>query len=150
MKRRPYWCPKPILWELNSILMQKKLSFVSINLHRCWPREWKHSIGRSSNDDGASKRTAKKAIGLDWQNNNFARESRFFYITFLCRRCTPATWNCLITRFVEDVNTRKQAFLSFPLLWYSPLEFNSRKICQHFISAKKFKAARRHFLMTFS
>ena len=43
VKRRPCWCPKPILWELNSFLMQT-LSFVPINLHRCWPREWKHSI----------------------------------------------------------------------------------------------------------
>ena len=43
MKWRPCWCPKPILWELNSFLMQT-LSFVPINLHRCWPREWKHSI----------------------------------------------------------------------------------------------------------
>ena len=41
--RRPFWCPKPVLWELNSFLMQT-LSFVPINLHRCWPREWKHSI----------------------------------------------------------------------------------------------------------
>ena len=41
--RRPYWCPKTILWELNSFLMQT-LSFVPINLHRCWSREWKHSI----------------------------------------------------------------------------------------------------------
>ena len=38
MKRRPCWCPKSILWELNSFLMQT-LSFVPINLHRCWPRE---------------------------------------------------------------------------------------------------------------
>ena len=38
MKRRPCWCPKPILWELNSFLMQT-LCFVPINLHRCWPRE---------------------------------------------------------------------------------------------------------------
>ena len=43
MKRRPCWCPKPVLWELNSFLMQK-LSFVPINLHRCWPREGKHRI----------------------------------------------------------------------------------------------------------
>ena len=43
MKRPPCWCPKPILWELNSFLMQT-LSFVSVNLYRCWPREWKHSI----------------------------------------------------------------------------------------------------------
>ena len=43
MKRRPSWCPKPVLRELNSFLMQT-LSFVPINLHRCWSREWKHSI----------------------------------------------------------------------------------------------------------
>ena len=43
MKRPPCWCPKPILWELNSFLMET-LSSVPINLHRCWPREWKHSI----------------------------------------------------------------------------------------------------------
>ena len=36
--RRPCWCPKTILWELNSFLMQT-LPFVPINLHRCWPRE---------------------------------------------------------------------------------------------------------------
>ena len=42
-KRRPCWCPKLVLWELNSFLMQT-LSFVVINLLRCWPREWKHSI----------------------------------------------------------------------------------------------------------
>ena len=47
MKRRPCWCPKPILWELNSFLMQT-LSFVSINLHRCWPRESKHSVSDHS------------------------------------------------------------------------------------------------------
>ena len=45
MKRRPCWCPKPILWELKSFLMQT-LSFVPINLHRWWPREWKRSIKR--------------------------------------------------------------------------------------------------------
>ena len=43
IKRSPCWCPKPILWELNSFLMQT-LSFVPINLQKCWPREWKHSI----------------------------------------------------------------------------------------------------------
>ena len=42
MKRRPVWCPKPIVWELYSFRMQT-LS-IPINLHRCWPREWKHSI----------------------------------------------------------------------------------------------------------
>ena len=43
MKRWPCWCPKPILWGLNSFLMQT-LSFVPINVYRCWQRKWKHSI----------------------------------------------------------------------------------------------------------
>ena len=43
MKRRPCWCPKSVLWELNSVLMQT-LSFVPVNLHKCWPRKWKRSI----------------------------------------------------------------------------------------------------------
>ena len=47
IKRRPCWCPKLILWELNCFLMQT-LSFVPINLHRCWSREWKRSIGQNA------------------------------------------------------------------------------------------------------
>ena len=31
-----------------------------------------------SNDDVDGNENGKKAIGLDWQNNNFARASRFF------------------------------------------------------------------------
>ena len=34
--------------------------------------------GHLSNDDGDVNENGKKAIGLDWQNNNFARASRFF------------------------------------------------------------------------
>ena len=43
MKRRPCWFSKQILWGLDSFLMQN-ISFVPINLHRCWPREWIRSI----------------------------------------------------------------------------------------------------------
>ena len=53
------------------------------------------------------------------------------FCTFLCRRCTNTTWKCLISRFVEDVNTRQRLCFSFPELWYSLLEFNSSKIYQH-------------------
>ena len=53
------------------------------------------------------------------------------FCTFLCRRCTTTTWKCLISRFVEDRNTRQQFSFSFTELWYSPLEFNSKKIWQH-------------------
>ena len=72
----------------------------------------------------------QKAIGLDWQNIIFERASRSFW-TFLCRRCTTTTWNYLISRFVEDTNTSQRLSFSFSELWYSPLKFNSRKICQH-------------------
>ena len=36
------------------------------------------SSGSLSNDDVDVNENGKKAIGLDWQNNNFARASRFF------------------------------------------------------------------------
>ena len=35
-------------------------------------------LGSLSNDDGDVNENGKKAIGLDKQNNNFARASRFF------------------------------------------------------------------------
>ena len=49
---------------------------------------------------------------------------------FLRRRCTTTTSKCLISRFVEDGNTRQQLSFSFPQLWYSPVEFNSKKIVE--------------------
>ena len=68
--------------------------------------------------------------------------------TFLCRHCTSRTWKCIISRFVEDVNTRQQ----LSELWYNLLEFNSRKKISNIwrierdgISAIKFEAARLHF-----
>ena len=36
------------------------------------------AIGSLSNNDSDGNENGKKAIGLDWQNNNFARASRFF------------------------------------------------------------------------
>ena len=35
-------------------------------------------LGSLSNDDGDANENGKKTIGLDWQNNNSARVSRFF------------------------------------------------------------------------
>ena len=45
------------------------------------------TLGSLSNGDGNGNENGKKAIGLDWQNNRFARASRLF----LCRRCTATT-----------------------------------------------------------
>ena len=41
-------------------------------------REMYQLIGSLSNNDGDGIEDGKKAIGLDQQNNNFARASRFF------------------------------------------------------------------------
>ena len=53
------------------------------------------------------------------------------FCTFLNRHCTTTTWKCLISRFVEDGNTKQPVSFSFPELWYSLLEFSSRQSCQH-------------------
>ena len=72
------------------------------------------------------------------------------FCTFLSRRCTTTTWKCLISRLVEDVNTRQRLSFSFPELWYNLLEFNSRKIWRierrAGINAITFDVARTPFL----
>ena len=74
------------------------------------------------------------------------------FCTYLCLRRTTTTWNCLISCFVENGNTRQQLSFSFPELWYSPLEFKSKpfaniwRIKRAGISAIKFESARIHFL----
>ena len=73
-------------------------------------------IGRLSNDDddGDINDNGKKAIGLDWQNNSCTCITLF--CTFFSRRCTTTVGKCLISRFVEDGNTRQQLSFSFPEL----------------------------------
>ena len=51
--------------------------------------------------------------------------------TFLCRHCTTTTWNCLNSRFLEDLKTRQLLSFSFFKLRYIPVEFNSIKICPY-------------------
>ena len=43
--RRPSWCSKTM--KRRPCWCYSNNFFVHINLHRCWPREWKHSIGFS-------------------------------------------------------------------------------------------------------
>ena len=54
------------------------------------------------------------------------------FCTFFCRHCTSTTtWKCVVSRFVEDANTRQRLPFSFPELQYGLLKFNSRENCQH-------------------
>ena len=135
-----------IYWRKESFQIRKEFNSHRIGLgpqhgrrfivleHQYGRREvmWKLSIGIRSlcNDDGDLNENGKKAIGLDWQDNNFAHASCFF-CTFLCRHCTTTMWNVLIPPFLENMNTRLRLSFSFPELRYSLLEFNSRKNCQH-------------------
>ena len=79
---------------------------------------------------GTATRTTKKTLGLDWQSNNFT-DASWLFCTFLCRCCTTTTWNRLVSRFIEDVNTRQQFSFSFSDLRYSPFRINFWKIPQH-------------------
>ena len=63
-KQDNYFLSKEVVVLLTSFTKQMRLQ----------------TIGSLSNDDddGNGNENGKKAIGLDWQNNNFARASRFF------------------------------------------------------------------------
>ena len=88
MKRRPCWCPKPVLWELTSFLMQT-LSFVPINLHRCWPREWKHSIFTA----------IFWTISFHWYNNSRVLMVHFFGLMTIT--CSSAWWPCILSQLAR-------------------------------------------------
>ena len=53
------------------------------------------------------------------------------FCTFLCRRCTTTTWKRPNFTFRRGRQHKTTTYFSFPELWYSLLEFNSRKNCQH-------------------
>ena len=82
------------------------------------------------------QREWQKSNRLGWQNNNSARASRLFG-TFLCRHCTTTTWICLISRFLEDVNTRRRLSFPFRECRYSLWEFNSGKNSQHLTNSMR-------------
>ena len=77
-------------------------------------------LGGLCNDDDDGNKNCKK-------NNRFRRAKQqlctciTLFWTFPCRRCTTTTWNCLISRFIEDGNKRKQLSFFFSELWWSPL-----------------------------
>ena len=63
------------------------------------------------------------------------------FCTFRFRHCMTSTLNCVISRFVEDGNTRQQLSFPFSKLSYCLLEFlfTSRNICQHLANWARWK-----------
>ena len=82
---------KAFLWELNSFLMQT-LYFVPINLHRCWPRDWKHSIAvyvfiYSKVYKSQSSLGDVRIARLSWvenSNNRYKKVVIHFHFLFCC------------------------------------------------------------------
>ena len=107
-------------------------------------------VGRLSNYDGYNNENGKKAIGLDWQNNNFARASHlfvhFFAFTPRLRRKMP--------NFTFFAGREHKTTTYFFFSWTSIALQNSTpetiasiwRIERDGINAIKFEAARIHFL----
>ena len=130
MKRRPCWCPKPVLWELNSFLMQT-LSFVPINLHRCWSRESKHSICTWNLHVNERITRFARATGnyenKQRNNNDKNKQSVKAWLTRTSFHCQGKPKNikkrCYIFRRTFSSGSRQTSFISVPVLrfvsaWY--------------------------------
>ena len=90
--------PSLTTWKLDRVSCRRDF----------WDCYWGQGkqIGHLSNDDVDVNENGKKAIGLDWQNNNFARASRFFVHFFAV--------SARLRRETEDVKTRQRLSVSFP------------------------------------
>ena len=68
-------------------------------------------------------------IVIDWQNNKLAPRETHFFVNFfgipaLHDNDVKATWNCLISLFIENVNKRRRISLSlFELEYFSYVKF---------------------------
>ena len=71
---------------------------------------------------GDGYENVKKNNCFNKQNNKFGTYSMLFG-TFRRRRCTTITWNFLVQRYLEGVNTRRRIFLSLPKLGCGPQGF---------------------------
>ena len=81
-----------------------------------------------SNDDGDGNKNGKKAIGLDWHNNNFPRRSRYLYISLppLHDYDVRPLFSC----FIEDINTQKGCqILYFFHVFMTKSEINTFTFC---------------------
>ena len=83
--------------------------FALIGAHRHSIAAAVGSIGSLRCHYGDGNENVKKAIGLGQQNNNFARASRFLYISLPSLHDYDV--NCLISRFIDNVNTRRRISL---------------------------------------
>ena len=94
----------PFIWT------QSPVSRLVLNCF-CY-REMYQLIGSLSNNDGDGNEDGKKAVGLDQQNDNFARASRFF-AHFFAVAARLQRESASISRFVEDAEHKTTTFFFF-------------------------------------
>ena len=93
-----------IINKLLWLVLPGKIYFISSKLYRN-VRELKQRRPRR-------QRGRQKSNGVRLATEKLCTCITLFY-TFLCCRCMTTMWNCLIWRFVEDVNTRQWPSFSF-------------------------------------
>ena len=93
-----------IINKLLWLVLPGKIYFISSKLYRN-VRELKQRRPRR-------RRGRQKSNGVRLAKEKLCTCITLFY-TFLCCRCMTTMWNCLIWRFVEDVNTRQWPSFSF-------------------------------------
>ena len=93
-----------IINKLLWLVLPGKIYFISSKLYRN-VRELKQRRPRR-------QRGRQKSNGVRQAKEKLCTCITLFY-TFLCCRCMTTMWNCLIWRFVEDVNTRQWPSFSF-------------------------------------
>ena len=93
-----------IINKLLWLVLPGKIYFISSKLYRN-VRELKQRRPRR-------QRGRQKSNGVRLAKEKLCTCITLFY-TFLCCRCMTTMWNCLIWRFVEDLNTRQWPSFSF-------------------------------------
>ena len=123
--------------------LRKRFSFLGKKTD-CFEVHW--ILGRLSNEGGDGNENGKRAIGLNWQNNNYGRASLLFFLTFPCGHCTATTWKCgerehKTTTFFFF---KESSIRSFRIHLQKKIA-NILRIKQDGIIAIKFEAAQLHF-----
>ena len=107
------------IWENREMVWKDAESISQWRFHR--RRRCRIVRSLISTDKGNVKREQQKSNRLRSAKQRLCTCITLF-CTFLCRHCTTTTWNCQISRFVEEVNTRQRLSFSFPELRCSLLE----------------------------
>ena len=93
-----------IINKLLWLVLPGKIYFISSKLYR--------NVRKLKQRRPRRQRGRQKSNGVRLAKEKLCTCITLFY-TFLCCRCMTTMWNCLIWRFVEDVNTRQWPSFSF-------------------------------------